>query len=59
MAALKAQDVLVSSMGPGVLRLVTHLDVGEQDVEHVCGLLGRLEVQGGGAAAHADGNGSA
>lgn len=51
MASLKAQGVLVSSMGPGVLRLVTHLDVGEADVEHVCGLLGRLEVQGGGAEA--------
>ena len=31
--ALKAKGVLISGMGPGVLRLVTHLDLTDEDVE--------------------------
>ncbi|GIL64027.1 hypothetical protein Vafri_18014 [Volvox africanus] len=35
----KARGVLLSTMGPGVLRLVTHLDVDDQDVDAVCEML--------------------
>ncbi|PNH11057.1 L-allo-threonine aldolase [Tetrabaena socialis] len=38
--ALRVQHgVLISTMGHGVLRLVTHLDVGDEEVDEVCGLL--------------------
>lgn len=30
---LRARGVLISGMGPGVLRLVTHLDLNDEDLE--------------------------
>jgi threonine aldolase len=41
---LKSSGLLISSMGGGVLRLVTHLDVNQQDVDWVCRLLKELEI---------------
>ncbi|KXZ53879.1 hypothetical protein GPECTOR_6g797 [Gonium pectorale] len=45
---LKARGVLISTMAPGVLRLVTHLDVGDAQVDAVCGLLRWLAEEGQG-----------
>ena len=40
--ALKAKGVLISGMGPGVLRLVTHLDLTDEDVERAAEALGSV-----------------
>ena len=41
--------VLISGMGPGVLRLVTHLDVGQAELERAISALRALKPEGGGA----------
>lgn len=42
--ALMARDVRVSQLGSNVLRMVTHLDVTDADIEQVCNILSDLEV---------------
>ena len=41
--------VLISGMGPGVLRLVTHLDVGQAELERAISALRALKPEAGGA----------
>ncbi len=41
-AAARARGVLVSALGPRRVRLVTHLDVGDEHVEHACTVLPAL-----------------
>jgi hypothetical protein len=45
---LKSRGVLVFTVAPGVLRLVTHLNVTDADVGVVCGLLRQLAEEGQG-----------
>ncbi len=42
LAALARDRVLVSTMSARVLRCVTHLDVGDEDVDAACAVLRRL-----------------
>ncbi|KAG2446271.1 hypothetical protein HXX76_000860 [Chlamydomonas incerta] len=55
--SLKSRHILISTMAPGVLRLVTHLDVGDQDIDAVVEALQHLAAAGEGKAA-ADGTGT-
>ncbi|GAX75980.1 hypothetical protein CEUSTIGMA_g3423.t1 [Chlamydomonas eustigma] len=41
---LKSSGLLISSMGGGVLRLVTHLDVNQEAVDWACSLLQELKI---------------
>lgn len=41
-AAARAEGVLVATVGPTAVRLVTHLDVGRADAERAAAVLGRL-----------------
>jgi threonine aldolase len=41
-SAARAQDVLVSAVGPRALRMVTHLDVGAEQAEQAAGILNGL-----------------
>ncbi|PNW77134.1 hypothetical protein CHLRE_10g423550v5 [Chlamydomonas reinhardtii] len=52
--SLKSRHILISTMAPGVLRLVTHLDVGDEDIDAVVDALQQLAATGEGKAA-ADG----
>jgi hypothetical protein len=52
--SLKSRHILISTMAPGVLRLVTHLDVGDQDIDAVVQALQQLAASGEGKAAAAD-----
>ena len=45
----EGRGVLISGMGPGVLRLVTHLDVGQAELERAISALRALKPEGGGA----------
>jgi threonine aldolase len=38
----RAEGVLISVVGPRKIRLVTHLDVGDEDIMRACEVLGRL-----------------
>lgn len=42
MELLKSEGVLASNMGGGVLRLVTHLDVGSEHIDRACAVLAAL-----------------
>lgn len=42
MELLKSEGVLASNMGGGVLRLVTHLDVGSEQIDRACTVLAAL-----------------
>jgi len=45
MERLKSESgVLVSGMGPGVLRLVTHLDIGDREIELAASALRALRL---------------
>ncbi len=44
---LKAQGLMISSMGSGVLRLVTHLDVSQEAVNQACQALARFDPAAG------------
>ena len=39
---LKAQGIAASALGPKFLRLVTHLDITDADIEKVCQVLPEL-----------------
>lgn len=39
---LKAKNILIMPFGPGMLRLVTHMDVSTSDIDQVCGELKRI-----------------
>jgi threonine aldolase len=41
-AALKERGVLAGALGPWVVRLVTHYDVGREDCEQAAGLVGEV-----------------
>jgi threonine aldolase len=41
-AAARAEGVLVSALGPWTLRLVTHLGVDDDAVDHACGVLDKV-----------------
>lgn len=43
-ADLKESSVLISSMGPGVLRLVTHLDVADGEIDRASAALRALRL---------------
>jgi threonine aldolase len=41
---LKEQSILAVPFGPGLVRMVTHLDVTRDDIEYVAGVLGSMEL---------------
>ena len=51
MELLKSGGVLASNMGGGVLRLVTHLDVGSEQIDRACTALAALAPAAAAAAA--------
>jgi threonine aldolase len=42
--ALMARDIRISQLGSRVLRMVTHLDVSDADIDQVCNIISELEV---------------
>jgi threonine aldolase len=41
LAHLQAEDVLAGTVGPGMVRLVTHLDVDDAGIERACDALAK------------------
>lgn len=41
---LKKNNILASKFGPGTVRLTTHLDISDTDIEKVCAMLARIDL---------------
>ena len=41
---LKEQGILIMGFGPGMIRIVTHLDISESDIGQMCQALAKINV---------------
>jgi threonine aldolase len=41
---LNSENILIMPFGPGMLRMVTHLDVNSNDIDRVCNVLKKLTI---------------